>query len=501
MNLRLRLIISHLAMFFMPIFTIFIIAVIFLGSAMFLIRGQNHLHMETMSKCSYAAEITSHILLHGDVDSPKNDASEWLISILSPEQNLVVLSRGSVPVYIYGTHRYLSEIQSFPDDSQWQNPGSPSNGQYMHTLNNTFYFVKKATRHGTPYYCYFISHDVTRGHNAGDEKVDRLFEKTITAIYITLILIILFISWILSAFMMRHILPPLRQLEKGAREVQNGNLSVHLVHKSRDEYAPVFSAFNLMTRKMSETLEEKRKNEERRKELIASISHDLRTPLTVIKAYAESMRDGVVHTEDKRQRYLGAICHRVDDIIRMTNQLFEISKLDLGYSALPKEIFSLQDAIRSFVSENYQSFSQQGLEIETSLCEDEIQLEGNRLLISRILMNVASNSLKYKQEAQGKLSITLIKRNGRATLTCTDNGPGVPAETLPRLFEIFYRTDKARSHTANGSGLGMSIIQKAVHLMNGTVWAENACPHGLSILITFPCFIPKEKADEKDTDY
>ena len=301
--------------------------------------------------------------------------------------------------------------------------------------------------------------------------------------------------------MMRHILPPLRQLEKGAREVKNGNLSVHLVHKSRDEYAPVFSAFNLMTRKIAETLEEKRENEERRKELIASISHDLRTPLTVIKAYAESMRDGVVHTEDKRQRYLGAICHRVDDIIRMTNQLFEISKLNLGYSALPKEIFSLQDAIRSFVSENYQSFSQQGLEIETSLCEDEIQLEGNRLLISRILMNVASNSLKYKQEAQGKLSITLIKRNGRATLTCTDNGPGVPAETLPRLFEIFYRTDKARSHTANGSGLGMSIIQKAVHLMNGTVWAENACPHGLSILITFPCFIPKEKADEKDTDY
>ena len=97
MNLRLRLIISHVVMFFMPIFTIFIIAVIFLGSAMFLIRGQNHLHMETMSKCSYAAEITSHILLHGDVSSPKNDPAEWLISILSPQQNLIVLTRKSTP--------------------------------------------------------------------------------------------------------------------------------------------------------------------------------------------------------------------------------------------------------------------------------------------------------------------------------------------------------------------------------------------------------------------
>ncbi len=500
MNLRLRLIISHLAMFFMPIFTIFIIAVIFLGSAMFLIRGQNHLHMETMSKCSYAAEITSHILLHGDVNFPKNDASEWLISILSPKQNLIVLSGNRFPYIFTATAAIFRKSSLSPMTASGRTREPKQRTVYAYAEQHLL-LCKEGYPPWNPYYCYFIAHDVTRGHNAGDEKVDRLFEKAITAIYITLILIILFISWILSSFMMRHILPPLRQLEKGAREVKNGNLSVHLVHKSRDEYAPVFSAFNLMTRKMAETLEEKRENEERRKELIASISHDLRTPLTVIKAYAESMHDGVVHTEDKRQRYLGAICHRVDNIIRMTNQLFEISKLDLGYSALPKEIFSLQDAIRSFVSENYQSFSQQGLEIETSLCEDEIQLEGNRLLISRILMNVASNSLKYKQEAQGKLSITLTKRNGRATLTCTDNGPGVPAETLPRLFEIFYRTDKARSHTANGSGLGMSIIQKAVHLMNGTVWAENACPHGLSILITFPCFIPKEKADEKDTDY
>ncbi|WP_270456381.1 sensor histidine kinase [Allisonella histaminiformans] len=501
MNLRLRLIISHVVMFFMPILTILIIGTIFLASAMFLVRGQNHLHLETMSKCSYAAEITSHILLHGDVSSPKNDPAEWLISILSPQQNLIVLTRKSTPVYIYGNRSYLPEIQTFPPDSQWQNPGSQSTGQYFHTLNNTFYFVKKSTRHGTPYYCYFIAHNVTRGYNPGDEKVDRLFEKTITAIYIALLLLILFISWILSSFMMRRIIPPLRQLEKGAREIQKGNLDVHLVHTHQDEYTPVFSAFNLMTRKMKETLDNRKKEEEHRKELIASISHDLRTPLTVIKAYAESMRDGVVHTEEKRQRYLGAICHRVDDIIRMTSQLFEISRLDLGYTCIEKEIFSLPDTILSFVTENYQSFAQQGLTLKTSLCDKDILVEGNRLLISRILMNAATNSLKYKQKAEGTLSITLTSQNGRVILICTDDGPGVPAETLPRLFEIFYRTDKARSHTTNGSGLGMSIMQKAVQLMHGTIWAENSSPHGLSIVITFPCFIPKETCNnEKDSD-
>ena len=136
-----------------------------------------------------------------------------------------------------------------------------------------------------------------------------------------------------------------------------------------------------------------------------------------------------------------------------------------------------------------------------SLCDKDILVEGNRLLISRILMNAATNSLKYKQKAEGTLSITLTSQNGRVILICTDDGPGVPAETLPRLFEIFYRTDKARSHTANGSGLGMSIMQKAVQLMHGTIWAENSSPHGLSIVITFPCFIPKETCNhEKDSD-
>ena len=114
MNLRLRLIISHVVMFFMPILTILIIGTIFLASAMFLVRGQNHLHLETMSKCSYAAEITSHILLHGDVSSPKNDPAEWLISILSPQQNLIVLTRKSTPVYIYGNRSWLPEVQTFP---------------------------------------------------------------------------------------------------------------------------------------------------------------------------------------------------------------------------------------------------------------------------------------------------------------------------------------------------------------------------------------------------
>ena len=101
-------------------------------------------------------------------------------------------------------------------------------------------------------------------------------------------------------------------------------------------------------------------------------------------------------------------------------------------------------------------------------------------------MNLASNSAKYKTAGEGHLFLHLEKGNNEAVLTVTDDGPGVPEMSLRHLFEAFYRTDKARSRTEDGSGLGMDIVQNAAHLMSGTVTAENVIPHGLCVEIKIP---------------
>lgn len=485
MTVKSRLLISHLIMFIVPIFMAVIVAAVMLAGALILSRGNNYLYLENISKCTRAAEISCHIFFHGNLEHPENSAGRWLISLLSPKQNLILFTKGKDPIYTYGNKDYLAQLSRIPPDSGWEDRGNGRTGTYIRAKDESFYYARKMTCKDTPYYFYFISNHVYRAYNPGDEAVEHLFETTMWSIGGIILLIILLTSRFLSSFMIRHIVPPLETLKQGAMEVQEGNLSIRLVHKGNDEYRPVFRAFNLMTEKLSLSLTEQEEEERKRKELIASISHDIRTPLTVIKAYAEGLRDGVADTEEKKEKYLSVICRRADDLDRMINQLFDLSRLDIGVKAYTEETLDLSAVLHDFIEENRNSFKEKGLILSAETAK-HVPIRGSRLLLNRILMNLASNSAKYKTTGEGHLLLHLEKGNNEAVLTVTDDGPGVPETSLRHLFEAFYRTDKARSRTEDGSGLGMTIVQKAVCLMNGTVNAENVIPHGLCVEIKIP---------------
>lgn len=446
MTVKSRLLISHLIMFIVPIFMAVIVAAVMLAGALILSRGNNYLYLENISKCTRAAEISYHIFFHGNLEHPENSAGRWLISLLSPKQNLILFTKGKDPIYTYGNKDYLAQLSRIPPDSDWEERENGRTGTYIRAEDESFYYARKMTRKDTHYYFYFISNHVYRAYNPGDEAVEHLFETTMWSIGGIILLIILLTSRFLSSFMIRHIVPPLETLKQGAMEVQEGNLSIRLVHKGNDEYRPVFRAFNLMTEKLSLSLTEREEEERKRKELIASISHDIRTPLTVIRAYAEGLRDGVADTE---------------------------------------ETLDLSTVLHDFIEENRNSFKEKGLVLSAETAE-HVPIRGSRLLLNRIFMNLASNSAKYKTAGEGHLFLHLEKGNNEAVLTVTDDGPGVPETSLRHLFEAFYRTDKARSRTEDGSGLGMTIVQKAVRLMNGTVTAENVIPHGLCVEIKIP---------------
>ena len=485
MTVKSRLLISHLIMFIVPIFMAVIVAAVMLAGALILSRGNNYLYLENISKCTRAAEISCHIFFHGNLEHPENSAGRWLISLLSPKQNLILFTKGKDPIYTYGNKDYLAQLSRIPPDSGWEERENGRTGTYIRAEDESFYYARKMTRKDTPYYFYFISNHVYRAYNPGDEAVEHLFETTMWSIGGIILLIILLTSRFLSSFMIRHIVPPLETLKQGAMEVQEGNLSIRLVHKGNDEYRPVFRAFNLMTEELSLSLTEREEEERKRKELIASISHDIRTPLTVIRAYAEGLRDGVADTEEKKEKYLSVICRRADDLDRMINQLFDLSRLDIGAKAYTEETLDLSAVLHDFIEENRNSFKEKGLILSAETAK-HVPIRGSRLLLNRILMNLASNSAKYKTAGEGHLLLHLEKGNNEAVLTVTDDGPGVPETSLRHLFEAFYRTDKARSRTEDGSGLGMTIVQKAAHLMNGTVTAENVIPHGLCVEIKIP---------------
>lgn len=295
-------------------------------------------------------------------------------------------------------------------------------------------------------------------------------------------LTILMTNRFLTRFVIRRIEEPLDLLSEGARRLGGGDLDYRIDYTGKDEFAPVCGAFNEMAARLKESLERTRRDEESRKELLAGISHDLRSPLTSIRAYVEGLLDGVAKTEEAKQRYLHTINTKAEDIDRLVSQLFLYSKLDLGGVPLDTQAVRLDEFVTHFVEKAALDSRARGLEVTVdSLAPVTVSADPEQL--SRVLSNVLENSIKYKSKAMGHLHIALEESG---CLSLADDGPGVPEADLPKLFDVFYRSDPARRNPAGGSGLGLAIASKAVYSMGGTIRACNRPGGGLTIEITLP---------------
>ena len=290
----------------------------------------------------------------------------------------------------------------------------------------------------------------------------------------------------LTRFVVRKIEEPLDLLSEGACRLGDGDLDYRIAYDGKDEFAPVCGAFNEMAARLKESVGRTRRDEESRKELLAGISHDLRSPLTSIRAYVEGLLDGVAKTEEAKQRYLRTIHTKAEDIDRLVSQLFLYSKLDLEGAPMEMRLIRLDEFITSFVEEAALDSRTHGLEI-TAEQLSPVTVSADPGQLRRVLSNILENSIKYKNKEIGHLRITL-EESGRLVLA--DDGPGVPEDALPKLFDVFYRSDPARKNPAGGSGLGLAIASKAVHGMGGTIRAYNVPNGGLAIEIT----LSKEEA-------
>lgn len=297
--------------------------------------------------------------------------------------------------------------------------------------------------------------------------------------------------------MIRKIERPLDLLSEGARRLGEGDLDHRIVYAGRDEFAPVCAAFNEMAARLKASVERARRDEESRKELLAGISHNLRSPLTSIRAYVEGLLDGVARTEDTKRRYLCTIRAKAEDIDRLVSQLFLYSKLDLEGVPVERQSIRLDEFITGFVEEAAPDSRTQGLTLTAEeLAPVTVSADPEQL--RRVLSNILENSIKYKNKEMGQLRLALEDIGENCRLVLADDGPGVPEEAMPKLFDVFYRSDPARKDPAGGSGLGLAIAAKAVQRMGGSIRARNGLDGGLVIEITLP---KEEDKDAENSDH
>ncbi|MBQ9480009.1 MAG: HAMP domain-containing histidine kinase [Selenomonadaceae bacterium] len=228
------------------------------------------------------------------------------------------------------------------------------------------------------------------------------------------------------------------------------------------------------------------KYEEGRKELIAGISHDLATPLTALKGYISGLRDGIVRTEEKRQQYIARMYETTESMERLVESLFMFSKLDLGRVEFLVERVMLGEYFEDFVSDRAPTLLTRGLTLRLTSDGSNCAVEIDRMQFGRVIGNLLENSLKYKRGDAVTVELDVRRSGDEVRIAFSDDGMGVEADQLPRLFESFYRTDAARSNVSKGSGLGLAVVKRIVEAMNGRVWAEASALGGLSIVMTFP---------------
>ena len=229
-----------------------------------------------------------------------------------------------------------------------------------------------------------------------------------------------------------------------------------------------------------------RRNEEMRREFVANVSHELRTPLTNIRSYAETLVDGVGDIPlEMEKNFLGVILNESDRMAHIVQDLLTLSRFDSGRSELKLERFSFSSAVRDIYNAVLMEAQRHGHTLSLDLAPDLPEIVGDRDRVLQVMMNVVSNAIKYTPDG-GQIAISAGRNPLRVWMEVADNGIGIPEADRPRVFERFYRVDKARSRESGGTGLGLSIAKEIVDRHEGIIALVDRPGPGTTIRVELP---------------
>jgi len=230
---------------------------------------------------------------------------------------------------------------------------------------------------------------------------------------------------------------------------------------------------------------EQQKLEKMRKDFVANVSHELRTPLTSIKSYAETLLEGCVEDKEDIRRFLSVINSETDRMTRIVRDLLELSRLDSHQMQWNIKEISFEDLVRDAVEKMRMESESKGLVLNSYVLGDIPDIEADYGRIQQVVFNIIGNSIKYTPEG-GEITVYIGRSYNEVYMKVSDTGIGIPKEDIPRIFERFYRVDKARSRDLGGTGLGMAIAKEIVEAHSGTISLTSEPGKGTEVTVRLP---------------
>ncbi|WP_057912782.1 sensor histidine kinase [Peribacillus muralis] len=295
--------------------------------------------------------------------------------------------------------------------------------------------------------------------------------------WLAAILLFLIIAIFFTTKWLKKLISPIKEIESAAHRVSEGDYDIQLQVKSHDEIGKLAQAFNDMANSIH--LEE-----ERKKEFLENVAHELRTPLSYVKGYTHAILDGVVKNEEEERKYLQLISREALRLQRIVGDLMDLSKVDGDSFHLCKTPIAFAQFIEDVLAKYEPIIKEKQLDLIFELDPDPI-IYGDEGRMEQILHNLIDNAIQYTNPG-GSITITLIQQNEQCELSVSDTGSGIPKADLPYVMNRFYRVNKARSRFDGGSGLGLSIVKKMVEWQHGKIEIQSKEKTGTKVKITLP---------------
>jgi signal transduction histidine kinase len=477
MSIKVRLILSYLAMLIIPFILTFAVGLGFIETSIGSIRNIATLGETENTLIMEGAKIFAELKLTADKNPDRVKDAKYLAGL---EQKLTLINSGIVvrenTHVIYASKLFDGENVAL----------HLSKFRYHHEENQDpefighhLYLIKQHdfhSRDGQPATVFLLT-------SVG--PIGQFAYKLILTIGIAFLLIIIFTNGILTYTVSRSIVKPLRSLKKAVEQIKEGNLNFAMEPYPKDEIGELAGAFEAMRLRLKSSVEQQMQYENNRKELISTISHDLKTPITAIKGYVEGIMDGVADSQEKMERYIKTIYIKANDLDELIDQLFLFSKLDLKKQPFNFEEIDIDGYLADCTEEMQFDMERSGVCIDFHRdIPGPIPVMADRDKLKRVITNVIENAVKYMNRENGQIDIYLTANQATVTVQIKDNGQGIPEKLIPFIFDTFYRADVSRNSSTGGSGLGLAISKRIVEEHGGTIWAESAEGKGTSIFFT-----------------
>jgi len=298
-------------------------------------------------------------------------------------------------------------------------------------------------------------------------------------------IVTIIIALTIAYYVSKSITSPIRRMQRAAERIAGGDFDSRVKVKSKDELGQLAKSLNVMADELQQQIEDLKKMDTIRTDFVANVSHELKTPLTLIKGYIETLEGRTLNDKEKSRRFIAIIKENADRLENIINDLLSLSEMELSRDCLNKARFDLKSQIDDIALGFGHSLEAKGITLNVDVQGEDFTIEADSDKIEHVFVNLLDNAIKYT-EPGGRIDISIREDAEDATVIVEDNGIGIAREHINRVFERFYRVDKARSRQLGGTGLGLGIAKHIVAAHNGKIRIESQAGKGTKVFVTLP---------------